>query len=258
MSWQVYSDLHLEFSKRIPQIPAEADNLILAGDITTSKHMKKLDELFKYCSNKWKHIYYICGNHEFYSGDDLNTLKSSYREACDKYDNVHFLDSEYIIIDGIAIYGFIGWTPLSKYIIEHGYDVLCDFELIKIGTSHLTPKMMIRMSNEELDKFKEFISKVNNEEILCESVIIVSHFPPIREGTSAPEYSNSELQPYFSWSNIMRNLSCPKIKVWVSGHTHWSYDFVKDGIRYFSNQIGYHTEKTRSGNGLFILNDGIF
>jgi hypothetical protein len=34
------------------------------------------------------------------------------------------------------------------------------------------------------------------------------------------------------------------IKTWISGHTHWSYDFIDldTNIRYVSNQMGYRDE----------------
>lgn len=34
------------------------------------------------------------------------------------------------------------------------------------------------------------------------------------------------------------------ISLWISEHTHWSYDFVdsNNGIRYLANQAGYRSE----------------
>lgn len=255
MSWQVYSDLHFEFyDKKFPIILPEAENLILAGDIVTPARFSELDKLLKYCSDSWGHIYYICGNHEFYDGEDINKIKQKYKELCEKYENVHFLDNSHIVVDGIAIYGFIGWTPLNKYIMREKGAGLCDFYTIKVGKSHMTPKMMAKISKQELDMFDNFIDKVNSEEILCDSVIVISHFPPVRENTSAHKYRGNELQAYFSWDNIMKDRTCSKIKVWVSGHTHWSYNFILNGIRYISNQMGYPGEKgVECGNGVFYL-----
>lgn len=254
MSFQVLSDIHLEFTKKKVNLPIrQADNLILAGDITTPASISKFDQLLKHCSEKWDNVYYICGNHEFYYGGDINTIKEKYSEICGKYENVHFLDSSYVVIDGICLYGFIAWTPLDRYIVEDGWQDLCDFEAIKVGTSQLTPKMMIKMSKEELSKFDEFIGKVNSEEILCNSVIVISHFPPVRSGTSDPQYRGSDLQPYFTWNDIMRTRACSKIKVWVSGHTHWSYDFTLRDIRYFANQIGYPSEHVKHDSGVFSI-----
>uniref|UniRef100_A0A6C0AE87 Calcineurin-like phosphoesterase domain-containing protein n=1 Tax=viral metagenome TaxID=1070528 RepID=A0A6C0AE87_9ZZZZ len=254
MSFQVYSDLHLEhYRGKIPEIEPKADYLILAGDIATPSTMKILEKFLKYCSTKWQKVFYICGNHEFYGGEDIIKLKEDYRTLCSNFSNVHFLDNEYIIVDGIAIYGFIGWTPLDKFIIRDGYDVLCDFDNIKIEKKYMTPKMMVDMSKSDLELFKTFIDKVNNEEIICDSVLIISHFPPIRDGTSAPEYTGNELQAYFSWENMMKicGISCKKIKTHVSGHTHWSYDFMIEGIRYISNQMGYPKERVKFNDGCF-------
>lgn len=254
MSFQLFSDLHLEhYGKNPPQIPPEADNLILAGDITTPCTINKFISFLTYCTDKWQHIYYICGNHEFYKGGDINKLKEKYRDICSKFPNIHFLDNEHIIVNGVAIYGFIAWTPLDNYIIRYGWENLCDFEFIKIGTSSITPKMMVKISTNELEIFKSFIEKIKTEEIQCDSVLVISHFPPIRQGTSSPEYINSRLNSYFSWNNIMENIECSKLKVWVSGHTHWSYDFIKSGVRYISNQIGYPGENVEFNNGVFSL-----
>ncbi len=41
-----------------------------------------------------------------------------------------------------------------------------------------------------------------------------------------------------------------KIKLWFSGHTHFSYDFMRDNIRFVANQIGYRNEEVHFGNGL--------
>jgi len=45
-----------------------------------------------------------------------------------------------------------------------------------------------------------------------------------------------------------------KIKCWCSGHTHWSYDFFRNGVRFIANQIGYTDEFVLSNDGLFEIN----
>jgi len=38
--------------------------------------------------------------------------------------------------------------------------------------------------------------------------------------------------------------------MWISGHTHWSYDFTDEliNVRFLSNQIGYLDENTNFKN----------
>lgn len=264
MSFQVFSDLHLEFYNKIPQIKPKADYLVLAGDISTVDTLDKLESFFQYCTSRWEKIIYICGNHEFYDeldrnieniGENSNSLdnennllvhiKDKYKNICDKFPNIYFLDNNYITINNTVIYGFIGWTPLDSRIIQSGYLNLCDFYNIKLSNNKLlTPKVLVDISNYELNKFKSFINEINTNQISCESLIVITHFPPLREGTSSPIFNNSPLQSYFSWNNLIEeeNISCEKLKIWISGHTHWSYDITKNGVRYFSNQVGYPQE----------------
>jgi hypothetical protein len=63
---------------------------------------------------------------------------------------------------------------------------------------------------------------------------------------------------YFSWNDdTLNKLQLKNVLVWISGHTHWSYDLNKNGIRLISNQIGYKHEihKTRTNEeGLYKIN----
>ena len=45
---------------------------------------------------------------------------------------------------------------------------------------------------------------------------------------------------------------------WISGHTHYSYDFVgKDGVRFISNQMGYKHDAMGDSSNVF-KEDGLF
>lgn len=133
MHFQLYSDLHLEFYRgQFPRIPKTAENLILAGDISTSTNMTVLENFFQYCSFNWDRIFYVFGNHEFYGNEAIKILKIRYKKLIEKFDNIILLDNSYVIIDNIAIYGFIGWTIPSTYIIQKGYKELNDYKSIKI------------------------------------------------------------------------------------------------------------------------------
>ena len=72
----------------------------------------------------------------------------------------------------------------------------------------------------------------------------MTHFPPIRQGSSNPKYSSQPIYVanYFSWNNISDKLNCSNVVGWISGHTHWSYDITRKNIRYIANQTGYKEE----------------
>lgn len=108
MHLQIASDLHLEFLKqrfpteRLIQPAAEADILILAGDIC---HGTDAIALFR----DWPvPVLYLAGNHEFYKCD-LQATRDSLRAAA-QGTNVRFLDNDAMDIDGIRFLGTTLWT----------------------------------------------------------------------------------------------------------------------------------------------------
>jgi predicted phosphohydrolase len=253
MLFQLISDLHLEFYKgKFPKINKVAENLILAGDIGLISDINNLKGFLKQVCKRWNNIYYVLGNHEYYECIDMKCSLDKLKKSTQELNNLHILDNEYIILDGIAIYGFTGWTiPSDK--IRRNISYLCDFDQIYIDGKNITANNIEFIARKELDKFKEFINSVNSNEIECNSVIVITHFPLIREGTSDPKYIGNVLNDYFTWINmfISENIVCDKIKVCCSGHTHWSYEFTINDIKFISNQYGYPNEGVEHSNGQF-------
>jgi hypothetical protein len=87
--------------------------------------------------------------------------------------------------------------------------------------------------------------------------IVMTHFPPIRTGTSDPQYLAQirKANLYFAWPDeTINDFELTKVPLWISGHTHWSYDINKNDSRFVGNQLGYKSEIGRTGlneNGLF-------
>lgn len=240
MRYQLFSDIHLEMSKSFPKITPKCDVIILAGDIgkITNKNFK---EFISYCSENWKYIIYVFGNHEFYCKRSIETTKRLFREFFDQFNNIHLLDSSFIKIEDTIIYGFIAWTQPHFTVTSTAREYLNDYNCIHTRNGKLRIEDVQLLSDIEFEKYNEFLSIEHD----CANIIIVTHFPPLRNGTSDPLYNESILNPYFSWISLPIH---PKIKIWCSGHTHWSYDFEKDGIRYIANQIGYPKEGILSSN----------
>ena len=76
MSFQLYSDIHTELSKKsYPEITPTTKYLILAGDIgkITTVNFK---QFITYCSERWEKVLYVFGNHEFYGGRSSPSYKN--------------------------------------------------------------------------------------------------------------------------------------------------------------------------------------
>ena len=256
---QVVSDIHLEFYKKFPKIEPLAKYLFLAGDVgTISKYetTPMVEKFLLYCSDNWEKVFYVLGNHEFYQTDrdiskrlSYDELVLFYKDICKKLPNVYLLDNEEMeIIEGLNVYGTTLWTSTNiRNIGLNPCDYLNDYNAIvmktEMNTNTLIDENFIgELSKTQLNKLKLYL-ETRNKNI---PLIIMTHFPPVRQGSSNPMYSSQPIyiSDYFSWNDIHKILNYTKnnISGWISGHTHWSYDMKKDGIRFISNQVGYKNE----------------
>jgi len=272
---QVISDIHLEFYNSYPKIKPLAKYLFLAGDIGTisNQYDLKVKNFLSYCSINWEKTFYVLGNHEFYQTEEFAYQKTSfeelelkYKQICSELPNVYLLDNSFQEIEpGINVYGTTLWTSYEisnknsnkNFMIlgENGNygcvsrieDVLNDFNMIAIKP-HNNSKHNISLNKEyinskskfQLEELEKYLSNLNPNT----KSIILTHFPPIRNGSSNPKYSSQPeyLANYFSWNNIYSKLSMSNVVGWISGHTHWCYDINISNVRFISNQMGYKNE----------------
>ena len=268
MEVQVFSDLHLEnwddFNFEI--FKPKTKLLFLAGDIG---HIK--DNLYKkfmdYVSDNWEYIYVVLGNHEFYNDFETNY---TYEELYDEYDNffLEYLNIvlvtegyEYKIPETIAkntyIVGGIGFPQLecsddSLIVGYNDYDHFYkqNFNDFNCIWQDKNKKMTIKYFNELALMSKtlllESIQELSKQK--DKKVILFTHFPyGLHSLTSSSKYHNDgELRKaYFcnSYDNPTNKNIIDNCDIFIAGHTHYSYDFTKDGKRYISNQMGYSSDR---------------
>lgn len=255
---QVISDIHLEFYNSFPKITPIAKYLCLAGDIGTisNQYDTKVEKFLLYCSTNWEKTFYILGNHEFYQKDEqvdkktcFEDLENKYQDICKKFNNVYLLNNSFVQIEpGLNIYGTTLWTGTCGFPLNVS-DTFNDYNMITIKSKKsnvlITANYIDKISMTQLNLLKNYL---NNSK---EKNIIITHFPPIREGSSNPIYS---IQPefvsnYFSWNDIYSKLNMSNVIGWISGHTHWSYDITINNTRFVSNQMGYKNECVKGESG---------
>lgn len=259
MHFQLYSDLHTELIKKRMDFDVMADVLILAGDIgciTTNTFKPFIDNV----SKKWKHVVYVPGNHEYYASIPITKLKQAYHEFFLTYDNVHYLDNSVWEYNGYLFVGSTLWSNPSDI------SGLNDFYYIKETNKLFTPtsnkkkvKPILKLTKNtfcELHKKSvEWIRKIIINNNTNKKIIMITHFPPINENVSHPKYKNEPGKDYFSNNFESLNIPLTNVKLWISGHTHFSYDIMKNNVRFLSNQLGY-VDEIQNDSGVDV--DGLF
>lgn len=254
MDVQIYSDIHIEFYKSFPRIKPLAPILILAGDIGKITH-NQYKPFLDYVSKNWEKIFYVLGNHEFYSSNTTKTsLEEMYTETFNNYDNITLLNRSYEEYNG---YVFVGCTLWSEYPNECPDNYVNCIKQIKMNdhlgkTVHISRNYYNTLHNTDKLWLLSTIENINHSKI-----IIVTHYPITQKNTSNPIYSTQQYPQLFA-NSIQLNKNNNDITC-IYGHTHYSNDFLnEDGIRTIGNQFGYFDEiqqgkSNLKENGLFTI-----
>ena len=267
MKIQVFSDIHLEFlNNEKPNIEPLAEYLFLLGDIG-QLHLPTFKPFIDYCSNNWKHTFYILGNHEFYSSSKTHAkLLEDYIHFFEQYENIILLDDDSYDIEiggfPLRIYGSTLWSNPRET------TGLNDFNNIKMKNEKDWTVKIDReyFKNLHDDCTNNLIAAIKTANSENRKLIVATHFPPLRYGTSHPKFDNEDISrksyfsndfqlSYFCDLDISEKDFYKNILMWISGHTHYSYNFTHYNTRFISNQLGYPFENDSNFNrtGIFYL-----
>lgn len=262
MKIAVCSDLHLEFGGLILRNTDNADVLILSGDICVAKDLLELGspmskseaihDFFKNCSDEFKYVIYVAGNHEHYHGDFRDTLRDL------KYNlhylpNLYILDKEKVTLEGVTFVGGTLWTdmngedPMTLHTIG---SMMNDFRCVKNSNK--------KVSFRDADgNFHERVAKFSPEDAVEEHKKTVEYIRQVVEGKEDQKFvvvghhapSKISTHPKYQYETLMNGgysstldffiEAHPQIKLWTHGHTHEVFDYVLNQTRIVCNPRGY-------------------
>lgn len=237
-SFQLVSDIHLEHLQppiQYPQIQRHANNLILAGDIAPMIKKDLLEPFLAYVSKKWENVIYVPGNHEYYDNEECVAWDTSYFPK-----NVHLLQNECIVIDGIKILGTTLWAQISD---ENRFSIAHKLNDFKYIWKSPTRRLAVEEFNDMNDKAKAFLRKEAEDD--C---IIVTHHAPMPE-CLADKYKTDVMSTCYvnDFDQDEDLLQKVKVAAWCYGHTHHAKDFIFNNTRILSNPMGYPSEIGKIG-----------
>lgn len=244
ITFQIISDLHIEYrNDEVPDptilltLPSRNENvhLILAGDIGSLYKIDQLTKFLQSLSAFYEAIYYIPGNHEYYTNTHsyvpFNVLKHRFDSLEDIIPNLKILNRNFIVINDVCIAGCTLWSnPMSvpRYIVR-------------------IPDLNRRLYYWEHVKDVEFLQYMINyttEHKL--KLIVVTHHCPTFQLISCPSKKVDKHVSLYATDLEYLLIDNSIINTWICGHIHINFDTQltdEDGIittstRLIGNQRG--------------------
>ncbi|KDQ50913.1 hypothetical protein JAAARDRAFT_41697 [Jaapia argillacea MUCL 33604] len=244
---QVMSDLHLEFDQSYDTFTfaQTAPYLALLGDIG-----RTVDEgyvtFLESQLQRYEKVFLLLGNHEAYHSDNdtsrarIQAFSQSWEERrrnsmTGTAGNFVFLDqTRFDLTDDLTILGCTLHSRLYHDQLEVILQRLNDFKLVK----KWSPDLYSAAHAEDLAWLNLTCAQIAKDEPERRVVVLTHHAPTIK-GTCAPMYEGSNVSSAFATE--LTSEPCWKSKnvfLWAFGHTHFCCDFMRDGVRVYSNARG--------------------
>ena len=236
MKIQYASDLHLEFRdnahflKENP-LRVAGDVLVLAGDIgylgdeNYSRH-----PFWDWASENYKQVIVALGNHEFYKGYDLATLKDGF--DLEIRPNVHAYYNKVVRIDDVDIIVSTLWAQIELKNAYYTERCITDFHRIVYNGERFT----FSEFNAENERCVAFIKQAVENSDAMVKVVVTHHVPSF--DLNSKDFDGSALNGAFT-VELGNYIAHSGIDYWIYGHSHRNINKTIGDTLCVSNQLGY-------------------
>jgi len=229
MKINYFSDIHLEFG--VSDVPAtDADIVIAAGDIGI------YDQGIAWLKTIDKPVIYVAGNHEYYTHEYQDTLKMLKAECANT--NIHFLENNSFIFQGVRFLGCSLWTdlfvegPVTAEVLAY---TLNDFRRIRFADGEFNATQYSELHHHSRAWLEKALARPYNGT----TIVVTHHAPTHRSWPGSPNTIRK-----FAYCNDLKSLcSQYNISAWFHGHTHSIGDYRIANTRILSNTRGYMGRK---------------
>lgn len=249
---RVISDLHLEMDPQFKMEKVygeEHTHLILAGDICVWKYFEKevwneaFREFFNDCSERFKTVYYIPGNHEYY-GSDINAVDDEMREFFNReFSNIHFLNNETANIEGTKFIFSTLWSYVDENTALFFRKNMSDFNVIRDDEGILHPEKTNELHSESVKFIEEELRHGD-----MQKVVVTHHLPSYK--SVHPRFQRSGPMNYFFYTNLEPLIMEHEPLMWIHGHTHDSMNYMLGNTNVVCNPKGYGGPQPNFDNDL--------
>lgn len=230
MKFFICSDLHTEFlqpfeHKILFDNFPDTEGIIIAGDLSTKKYL--IDNL-KYLCDKYQHVIFVTGNHEFY-GNSFGGIEKTLELLEHQCHNLYWFNNRVTKINDITFFGSTLWfrdEPLNQ-LYERSMN---DFFYIRDFR-----KEVYKRNETSLIYLETFLNSS-----FANSIVVTHHLPSYRSVNE--KYKGDQLNRFFVCD--MEKLILEKQpKYWIHGHTHDSARYKIEGTEILCNPLGYPHER---------------
>lgn len=233
MKLQIASDIHLEHNPCT--IPVLGDVVVLAGDLHAG--CRGIEWAKRHFDGR--PVCYVSGNHELYGHvypDFIDEMRNAAAGS-----NVHFLEQDECILDGVRFLGATCWTDFTLLgysrqadCADAAKDGLNDFVYIEKGGGHLLrPEDVAAVCRSTIAWLHERLTEKHDGP----TVVILHHAPSIF--CTEPKFRSNNMLAAAFCNNLEGMIREFQPTLVISGHTHFCCDFHIGSTRLVSNQRGY-------------------
>ncbi|TVY20583.1 Uncharacterized protein LARI1_G002525 [Lachnellula arida] len=247
-SFQILTDLHLEVGQQYStfEIPPSAPYLILAGDIGRLIDYTPYLSFLARQTPRFQKVFLVLGNHEFYGLSfpaGLQQARNLEREPVLNQKLVLLHQTRFDVPGSeIWVLGCTLWSKIRDDAREVVRMRVKDFEMItdwSVANHNAAYEADIEWLKGQMTDIQEAY-KGNPKKQPERTTLIVTHHAPSVQETAHPQHVDNAWSSAFATDVLNGDGGDWSIvKLWVFGHTHFTTEFVKEGVRVVSNQRGY-------------------
>jgi len=218
----------------------DADVIVVAGDVA------RPGAAVAWLLGLRKPVFYVPGNHEFYGGSIAGTVAELKRRCAGT--SIRVLDNDEVVFGGVRFLGTTLWTDFMLFgdgeqraaAVQEAVKFMRDFSRIRVREADERP-FSPADSTELFDKHAAWLERALAEPYAGPTVVITHHAPSPR--SIHPRFAGSLLNACFV-SAAERLVDGDRVRLWIHGHTHDSFDYVLNGTRVVCNPRGYAKNET--------------
>jgi hypothetical protein len=153
---------------------------------------------------------------------------------------IFFNQTRYDLSDTLTILGCTLWAAIDSDFDKRAFIgiTLNDFRKIK----GFDVDQSVRAHQKDLQWLESTIEQIRREQKETgqqRRIVVLTHHVPTVQDATHPKYYQSPTISAFATELSQKDWWSSPLVFWAFGHTHYSCDFVRNGVRIYSNQRGH-------------------